>query len=134
MRWKAQHKHFNSLLNKLEQSSRQNSHPTSPLKYTHTFLVDTFYPPDSSDGNKIRVTRDEKTGEVKACIKKIRLGNMDIFSPKRSVDWRLSVNLEVPGKLSCCYYNFIDTETLISTPSRWDGYHDTTKRSFELRA
>lgn len=94
----AQHKHFNTLLNKLEASSRQPSHPTSPLRYTHSYLVDSFYASDDHhDRGKVRVTRDEKTGEVRECMKKVRLGDMEIFSPKRCVDWRVSVNIEVPG-------------------------------------
>ncbi|TDL22201.1 mRNA capping enzyme [Rickenella mellea] len=92
----AQHKHFNQLLNSLEASSRLPSHPTSPLRYTHTKLVDTFYGGDSRDG-KIRVTRDEKTGEVKECMRKVRLGDLEVFSPKRHADWRISVNVEIPA-------------------------------------
>ena len=30
-------------------------------------------------------------------MRKIRLGNLNIYSPKRAADWRISVNLEVPG-------------------------------------
>lgn len=45
------------------------------------------------------MTRDEKSGEVKEIIRKIRLGNLDVYSPKRHVDWRLSVNMEVRGAL-----------------------------------
>jgi polynucleotide 5'-triphosphatase len=48
-------------------------------------------------GDKIRVTRDERTGEVKECVKKIRLGDLNIYCPKRVADWRVSVNVEVPG-------------------------------------
>ena len=91
----AQHKHFNELLNSLEASSRQASHPTSPLRYHHSYLVDSFYSSRSND--KIRVTRDEKSGEVKEVVQKVRMGNLDIFSPKRFADWRVSVNLEIPG-------------------------------------
>jgi hypothetical protein len=43
------------------------------------------------------VTRNEKTGEVLATVKKVRLGNLDVYSPKRAADWRISVNIEVPG-------------------------------------
>lgn len=43
------------------------------------------------------MTRNEKTGNVIAAVKKIRLGNLDVYSPKRAVDWRISVNVEVPG-------------------------------------
>ncbi|KAI0795268.1 mRNA capping enzyme [Irpex lacteus] len=90
-----QHKHFNQLLNKLEANSRQPDHPSSPLQYTHLHLIDTFYNQDGSR-EKIRVTRNEKTGEVVACMRKVRLGSIDIYSPKRAADWRISVNVEVP--------------------------------------
>ena len=43
------------------------------------------------------MTRNEKTGDVLATVKKIRLGNLDVYSPKRAADWRISVNIEVPG-------------------------------------
>ncbi|KLO11455.1 mRNA triphosphatase CET1 [Schizopora paradoxa] len=91
-----QHKHFNQMLNQLEASSRQSSHPTSPLRYQHTYLKDSFYPSDEPGNEKIRVTRDEKTGEMKECLRKVRLGNLDIYSPKRNADWRISVNVEIP--------------------------------------
>lgn len=66
------------------------------MRHTHMHLIDNFYNSEDSR-EKLRVTRDENTGEVKECLKKIRLGSLDVFSPKRQVDWRLSVNLEVPG-------------------------------------
>jgi len=59
--------------------------------------MDSFYPSTSgSDRDKIRVTRDEKTGTVLECMRKIRLGDLNVYSPKREADWRVSVNLEVP--------------------------------------
>ncbi|EJC98104.1 mRNA capping enzyme [Fomitiporia mediterranea MF3/22] len=89
-----QHKHFNQRLNQLEASSHRPDYPSSPIRYQHSYLIDSFYPSEGSD--KIRVTRDEKTGDVKECMKKIRLGNLDIFSPKNNADWRVSVNMEIP--------------------------------------
>jgi len=92
-----QHQHFNVLLNGLKTSPP--STVLTPLNYTHLYLVDSFYPsPDSSSGpdDKIRVTRDERTGEVKECVKKIRLGDLNIYCPKRVADWRISVNIEIP--------------------------------------
>lgn len=60
--------------------------------------MDSFYPSENShDRDKIRVTRDEKTGTVLESMRKVRLGNLDIYSPKRQADWRISVNLEIPG-------------------------------------
>jgi len=43
------------------------------------------------------VTRNDKTGEVVSTVKKIRIGNLDVYNPKRAADWRISVNVEVPG-------------------------------------
>ncbi|KAJ7043993.1 CYTH-like domain-containing protein [Mycena alexandri] len=90
-----QHKHFNTRLNELQNSSSQPGFPSTPLGYVHLKLVDSFYPSDNSH-EKIRVTRDDKTGKVLECMRKIRLGDLNIFSPKRAADWRVSVNLEVP--------------------------------------
>jgi len=42
------------------------------------------------------MTRDEKSGTVLACMQKVRLGNLDVYSPKRAADWRISVNMEIP--------------------------------------
>ena len=96
---KSQHKHFNKLLNELRTASSQPSHPSTPLAYDHLHLVDSFYSSEgSSDRDKIRVTRNEKTNEVIESLRKVRLGNLDIYSPKRAADWRISVNVEVPGE------------------------------------
>ena len=45
------------------------------------------------------MTRNDKTGEVIATVKKVRLGNLDVYSPKQAADWRISVNVEVPGDI-----------------------------------
>lgn len=95
----SQHKHFNKLLNELRTASSQPGHPSTPLAYDHLHLVDSFYSSEGSgDRDKIRVTRNEKTNEVIESLRKVRLGNLDIYSPKRAADWRISVNVEVPVK------------------------------------
>ncbi|KAF5389190.1 hypothetical protein D9757_003413 [Collybiopsis confluens] len=91
----AQHKHFNTLLNNLKTSSQRGS----PLDYAHLYLVDSFHASGGNEREKIRVTRDEKTDAVVEVMKKIRLGDLNIYSPKRCADWRVSVNLEVPVAL-----------------------------------
>lgn len=91
-----QHKQYNTLLNNLVSSSRERSHPGSPLVSKHVKLVDSFYTLDNRD--KVRVTRDEKNGQVLEIMKKMRLGNLNIYCPKRTADWRVSVNLEIPGR------------------------------------
>ncbi|KAK7056999.1 mRNA-capping enzyme subunit beta [Paramarasmius palmivorus] len=91
-----QHKHFNGLLNKLKVSSSQPGYASSsPMDYNHLYLVDSFYS-DNASRDKIRVTRDEKSGQVVETIRKVRLGDLNIYSPKRAADWRVSVNLEIP--------------------------------------
>ena len=52
---------------------------------------------DPRHGNraKVRITHDQKTGAECAKIIKIRLGDLDVFSPMTPFDWRISVNLEV---------------------------------------
>ncbi|KAI0632523.1 mRNA capping enzyme [Trametes polyzona] len=91
-----QHQHFNMLLNNLK-TTPSSAHPSSTLSYQHLHLVDSFYAPEGGGrGDKVRVTRDEKTGEVRECVRKIRLADLNVYSPKRLADWRVSVNLEVP--------------------------------------
>ncbi|EPQ51042.1 mRNA triphosphatase CET1 [Gloeophyllum trabeum ATCC 11539] len=93
----AKHRHYNELLNNLMTSSLQPGHPTTPLQYAHRYLIDSFYPADNPrDREKIRVTRDEKSGAVLECMKKMRLGDLNVYSPKRGADWRISVSLEIP--------------------------------------
>lgn len=95
----SQHEHFNKLLNELRTASSQPGHPSTTLAYDHLRLVDSFYSSEGSgDRDKIRVTRNEKTNEVIESLRKVRLGNLDIYSPKRAADWRISVNVEVPVK------------------------------------
>ncbi|GAB1520818.1 mRNA-capping enzyme subunit beta [Rhizoctonia solani] len=85
------HKHYNGLLNKLVAQAVPGQ---ARVKYSHTKLVDEFY---GEGGDKIRLTRDEKTGKVAACVRKKRIANLDVHSPKQNVDWRISINVEEPG-------------------------------------
>ncbi|KAI1794765.1 mRNA triphosphatase CET1 [Ganoderma leucocontextum] len=85
-----QHQHFNKLLNDLKIKNADLQ-----IDYEHLHLIDNFFEPDRGR-EKIRVTRDEKTAEVRACMRKVRLGDLNIYCPKRLVDWRISVNMEIP--------------------------------------
>ncbi|KAF9257491.1 mRNA triphosphatase CET1 [Marasmius fiardii PR-910] len=89
-----QHKHYNGLLNNLMTTSSQPGYASTPLHYKHLYHIDSFY--DSSGREKIRVTKEENTGNIVESIKKVRLGDLNIYSPKRNADWRVSVNLEIP--------------------------------------
>lgn len=44
---------------------------------------------------KVRVTTDQKTGQVLAKIVKVRIADLDVYSPRTAFDWRLSINLEM---------------------------------------
>ena len=85
------------LLNKLKTDNA--SAGANDISYEHLRLVDNFFEPDGGR-EKIRVTRDEKTGDVRECMRKVRLGDLNVYCPKRLVDWRVSVNLEIPGTSS----------------------------------
>ncbi|KAL0576930.1 mRNA-capping enzyme subunit beta [Marasmius crinis-equi] len=63
-----QHKHFNGLLNKLKTSSDEPGYASTPLRYAHLYLIDMFY--EGGSREKIRVTKEEKTGNVVESIKK----------------------------------------------------------------
>ena len=125
-----QHKHYNTLLNRLKYESSLPSHVGSPLDYSHRYLVDSFYPSEGNDRDKIRVTRDEKAGSALECMRKMRLGNLNIYSPKRAADWRVSVNLEIPSALNLSWCRGIEyaSDHISATPCR--GCHSyKTKRS-----
>ncbi|KAG0298739.1 mRNA-capping enzyme subunit beta [Linnemannia gamsii] len=51
---------------------------------------------DMTVGRKTRVSRDQKTNEVLGTIQKVRVADLDIFSPRRPFDYRISVNIEHP--------------------------------------
>lgn len=93
-----QHRHYNTLLNNLGSEPPPTECPRTPLKYTHTRLLDSFYPGPQGSREKLRVTVDEKSGRVVQCIRKVRLGDLNVYSPKRNADWRISVNVEIPSE------------------------------------
>ncbi|KAI9885437.1 MAG: hypothetical protein M1823_002743 [Watsoniomyces obsoletus] len=91
-----------------------NSKARIPLQYVHTRELDRFYELPTSQlpasiplsvrpllhsrghRTKVRVTHDQKTGEQLAQIIKIRIADLDVYSPRTAFDWRVSVNLEMP--------------------------------------
>lgn len=128
-----QHKHFNNLLNGLKTSSSSSA---SSLDYAHLRLVDAFYTESGGGGGsgKVRVTRDERTGVVQACVRKVRLGDLDVYSPKRAADWRISINVEIPGPFHFVLCDLGLTFAVCSTSARRDTITYTAKRSNELFA
>jgi polynucleotide 5'-triphosphatase len=70
-------------------------HSASPIEYQHQYLVDAFF---EDGGEKVRVQRDAKAGTVLECVRKTRLGDLNVFCPRRAADFRVSVNVEQPGE------------------------------------
>jgi hypothetical protein len=99
---------MNNFLNEsLKASMPQPGSNRIPLSYAHKKERDTFYEISASDlppivqhnlhprhKPKVRVTTNQ-TGEVIAKIVKCRIADLDVYSPRTSLDWRISVNLEM---------------------------------------
>jgi hypothetical protein len=100
---------MNNFLNEAVKASMPQANPGRiPLSYAHKKERDTFYEVSPSDlppiirqnlnprhKPRVRVTVDQRTGEVLAKIVKCRVADLDIHSPRTCVDWRVSVNLEM---------------------------------------
>lgn len=104
-----QHHHFNQILNLQVGEASQPHWQGAPIRYTHTKEIDAFYPAPPGPGQgqggnrtRIRVTKDEKDRDkptAKACVEKTRVADMNIFSPKRGFDFRISISVETPVPL-----------------------------------
>ncbi|GAA5997455.1 mRNA triphosphatase [Rhodotorula paludigena] len=96
-----QHKAFNLLLNSRVEESAHPSYPAAPVRYAHTRELDTFHdvtlPGGGGGRRKVRVTRDQKDKSRVSAVEKVRVADMNVFSPKRRFDWRVSVSLEMPA-------------------------------------
>ncbi|KAI4120569.1 MAG: hypothetical protein LQ338_006920 [Usnochroma carphineum] len=113
----SQHSRLNAFLNNALMSSKPAppgeppKKPRVPLDYVHTYETDTFYdvsqnalstlPPavqnylDRNNKPKVRITTDQKTNQVTAKIIKVRISDVEVYSPLTPFDWRVSVSLEV---------------------------------------
>ncbi|PGH10300.1 hypothetical protein GX51_00057 [Blastomyces parvus] len=104
----AQHRALNDFLNDTVKASISQPGTRIPLTYAHKKERDTFYEISSSalppiiqhhlnprHKPKVRVTTDQRTGAVLARIIKCRIADLDVYSPRTCLDWRISVNLEM---------------------------------------
>ncbi|KAG0262671.1 mRNA-capping enzyme subunit beta [Mortierella polycephala] len=128
-----QHAHFNRVLNKRMEQMRNEPREHQPM-YTHTREVDQFF---NSRNGKVRVTRDQGTNEIikDGIVRKERIADLDVFSPKNPFDFRVSVNIEVPvdppegtlqyerrkDRVSYRYGNFKIDLTQVKTPNTPGG-------------
>lgn len=95
-----QHAHYNKMLNGRVETTNAPGYPYARVGYAHTKVVDSFHGPPPGSVNpvgKARVTTDQKTGKVTECVNKERIANLNVYSPKHKVDWRVSVNAEIPS-------------------------------------
>lgn len=127
---------MNNFLNETVKASMPQPNSTRiPLAYVHKKERDTFYEIQVADlppvirqnlnprhKPKVRVTTDERTGEILAKIVKCRIADVDVCSPRTTVDWRVSVNLEMEytGDVS----NLPVVDTAVSKGGRGDRIKD----------
>ncbi|KAL1966429.1 hypothetical protein VTN77DRAFT_4571 [Rasamsonia byssochlamydoides] len=104
-----QHRAMNNFLNEAVKASMpQPGSNRIPLSYAHKKERDTFYEISTNElppivqhnlhprhKPRVRVTTDQRTGEVVSKIVKCRIADLDVYSPRTHVDWRISVNLEM---------------------------------------
>ncbi len=107
-----QHKRMNMYLNEQVRKSKAPDSSRQSVNYQHTREVDIFYELDqqefsalnpivqelinkSGQRQRVRVTRDEKTGNVIRALIKHRVANLEISSPGTEWDYRIGVNLEI---------------------------------------
>jgi len=107
-----EHKRMNMYLNKQVQESNAPGSSRHPIRYQHTREVDTLYDlgqeqfatlPEmakrliSASGvrQRIRVTRDQKTGAVIRSMIKVKMMNLEISSPQTTWDYRIGINIEI---------------------------------------
>jgi len=78
------------------------------MSYRHTHETDTQYglsqqgtmqlPPTLAHGKKqpkVRITTDDKSGEILAKIIKMPVADIHVYCPRTLFDWRISVNIEM---------------------------------------
>ncbi|KAJ5543311.1 hypothetical protein N7535_005739 [Penicillium sp. DV-2018c] len=136
-----QHRAMNNFLNEAVKASMPQNNPNRiPLAYVHKKERDTFYEIQAADlppvirqnlnprhKPKVRVTTDERTGEVLAKIVKCRVADVDVCSPRTTVDWRVSVNLEME------YTGDVSNLTMIDTAVTKGGRGDRIKDRMSYR-
>ncbi|KAF2440585.1 mRNA triphosphatase CET1 [Karstenula rhodostoma CBS 690.94] len=114
-----QHQQMNKYLNKQVFQAKPGNPTNRPeIGYKHTRLVDQQFELGdealsrlspaaqsiiraSGKQERIRVSRDQKTGEVVAAIIKHKVNNLEISSPQTEWDYRIGINIEIvfPGSL-----------------------------------
>jgi len=136
-----QHRQFNKLLNQLVTHSASQP-PNARVRYAHQKEVDSFYD-EMLEGVghpvHLRVTRDANTQQIKpnGVVNKRRIADLNVYSPHRPFDYRISINAETPmppppetsspvyvrekDRLSYTHENFNVDLTQVILPSKVGG-------------
>lgn len=105
---KKQNQSLNNLLNSI--TSASNTDPSLfPIKFYRARHIDSFYNISSSHrgGGKVRVSRDREGNVVRdGVIRKKRIADLNVTSPRSAFDWRVSINTEEPSESFCFYFYF----------------------------
>ncbi|EFR05390.1 mRNA-capping enzyme subunit beta [Nannizzia gypsea CBS 118893] len=133
----AQHRAMNNFLNEAVKTSISQGTARIPLAYAHKRERDTFYDISANDlppivqhhlhprhKPRVRVTTDVRTGAVIARIVKCRIADLDVYSPRTCLDWRISVNLEM---------NYDGDLDKLQQPSDWKRNGDRNKDRMSYR-
>jgi polynucleotide 5'-triphosphatase len=104
---------LNDMVTQAHPSNLNRPKPRVPIQYAHRRERDSFYElpqpmvqtlpaaiqrllqQNKRHAVKVRVSHDQKTGEVLARIIKTRVQDLDIYIPSSPLDCRISVNLEM---------------------------------------
>lgn len=99
----AQNVSLNRLLNQATELSQRSPYPIKFYRAQHT---DSFHGGSGRDG-KVRVSRD-RAGRIveNGVIRKRRLGDLNVFSPREAFDWRVSVNVEEPCESDAVWLSY----------------------------
>ncbi|CAG8454455.1 9244_t:CDS:2 [Paraglomus occultum] len=92
-----QHKSFNEILNKRFSETHDRNYQGARMTYIHTKDTDRFY--NIERGGRVRVTTRKGQVIENGIVEKSRLANLNIFSPRTRLDYRITVNIETPREL-----------------------------------
>ncbi|BFZ55388.1 mRNA-capping enzyme subunit beta [Savitreella phatthalungensis] len=92
-----QYAFFNEHLNREVERSNAKPRARHGIAYVHTRETDTVYEKGGArtQGSRgLRITRNDKTGQVSACIIKHQVAQLNITCPNSAFDLRISINHE----------------------------------------
>ncbi|KAK4685012.1 polynucleotide 5'-triphosphatase, partial [Tremellales sp. Uapishka_1] len=87
----SQHTSLNNLLNHATEVSAQSPRR---IHFQRAQTIDTFHGGSQQTG-RVRVSTD-RSGNLVECIRKQRIADLNIYSPREQFDWRVSLSVEEP--------------------------------------